>query len=808
MFFREKKDGSKSSQEGVYPMMPLREVVVFPYAPISLIVGRPKSVSAVRAANANGGEIFLVTQRSGDQLDPGLSDMYEFGTVASIEQTLHLPDGNMKILVEGRRRGRIIRFCGSEEHYEVEVEEFRPREASVETQALVRTVKNTFERYVKLNRAVPPEMLLTVNALEDPDRLADALIAVLQFKLAERQALLEEVDVEQRLERVYKALLAEIEFLQVEKKLKHRVRRERESSQREYWLNEQMKAIQKELGDKEVGGELADLAQALSEKNLPTAVRARVEKELGKLAQMNSMSAEATVLRNYLETIADIPWLEESGDSPDIREAASILNADHYGLLKVKERILEYLAVRTLVDRVRGPILCLVGPPGVGKTSLAQSIARATGRPFVKMSLGGVRDEAEIRGHRRTYIGAMPGKLMQCMKRAKVKDPVFLLDEIDKMSSDFRGDPASALLEVLDPEQNSVFNDHYLDLDYDLSKVLFLCTANSLRGIPLPLRDRLEMIELSGYTEREKMAIGRKYLMTKQRNFHGLTEEQLQITNSALVEIVRKYTMESGVRELDRQVAAVHRKVARRVVHYGKEVSFCVTSKNLEKVLGAPKYEHDMRESEDQVGLVKGLAVAPWGGTLKNIEVAVVPGKGKLLLTGQLGDVLKESANAGFTYIRSRSAALALEEDFHETQDFHIHYPGSVTGVDGPSAGISMAVAMVSALTGIPARSDTALTGEITLRGRVLPVGGIKEKILAAHRGGLTRVVIPEKNRKDIDEIPAYVLEEMEIVAVSHMDRVLKETLASSHLGKIFGSFSTENEYSADISPSLPASDT
>jgi ATP-dependent Lon protease len=512
------------------------------------------------------------------------------------------------------------------------------------------------------------------------------------------------------------------------------------------------------------------------------------------------MSAEATVLRNYLDTILELPWTESSEDRPELKDAAAVLNADHYGLKKVKERILEYLAVQTLVERMRGPILCLVGPPGVGKTSLAQSIARATNRPFVKMSLGGVRDEAEIRGHRRTYIGAMPGKLMQAMKRAKTTDPVFLLDEIDKMNSDFRGDPASALLEVLDPEQNNVFNDHYLDLDYDLSKVLFICTANSLRGIPLPLQDRLEIIELSGYTEREKVAIGRKYLIPKQREMHGLTEEQVSISNPALLEIVRRYTMESGVRELDRQVACVHRKVARRVVHYGKEASFHISQPNLVKVLGQPKYEYGVREKEDQVGLVKGLAVAPWGGTLKNIEVAAIPGKGKLILTGKLGDVLKESANAGFTYIRSRAEALGLDDDFHETHDFHVHYPGSVTGVDGPSAGISMAVAMVSALTGIAARSDTALTGEITLRGRVLPVGGIKEKILAAHRGGLTRAVIPEKNKKDLDELPSYVMESMEIITVAHMDRVLKETLSEADLGKLFEIVPADKEYSDDVS--------
>ena len=783
-------------------MMPLREVVVFPNAPISLIVGRPRSVAAVKSANERGGEIFLIAQRSGDQLDPSPDDVYEFGTIASIEQTLHLPDGNMKILVEGRRRARLIRYCDNPDFFEVEVEEFHPREASVEVQAMVRAVKTTFERYVKLNRSVPPEMLLTVNALEDADRLADTLISVLQFKLAEKQELLEEVDVERRLERVYKALLTEIEFLQVEKKLKHRVKRERESNQREYWLNEQMKAIQKELGDKDGKGELGELAEGLANKALPLAVSERAEKELRKLSQMNLMSAEATVLRNYLDCILELPWMEVTEDKPNLKTAGEILNEDHFGLKEVKERILEYLAVETLVSRMRGPILCLVGPPGVGKTSLARSIARATGRPFVKMSLGGVRDEAEIRGHRRTYIGAMPGKLIQSMKRAKAVDPVFLLDEVDKMSSDFRGDPASALLEVLDPEQNSMFNDHYLDLDYDLSKVMFICTANSLRGIPAPLQDRMEILELSGYTEQEKVAIARRYLIPKQMEMHGLTDEDVTISNRAVLEVVRRYTMESGVRGLEQQIAKVNRKVARRIVHLGLDKRVGIAAGNLTKVLGTPKFEYGVREKEDQVGLVKGLAVAPWGGTLKNIEVAAVAGKGKLILTGQLGDVLKESANAGFTYVRSRSDALGLEVDFHESHDFHIHYPGSVIGVDGPSAGISMAVALVSALTSIPVRSDTALTGEITLRGRVLPVGGIKEKILAAHRGGITRVLIPEKNGKDLKEIPSYVTKDLEIILVSHMDRVLKESLSEAESAELFGSYGTDTELAADMGTS------
>jgi ATP-dependent Lon protease len=636
-----------------------------------------------------------------------------------------------------------------------------------------------------------------VNALEDADRLADTLVAPLQFKLEERQELLELVDVGKRLERIYKALLTELEFLQVEKKLKTRVKRERENNQREFWLNEQMKAIQKELGDKEGRSDLEELAQALAAKNLPPDVQGRAEKELRKLSQMNGMSAEATVVRNYLDWIVALPWSDESDGEVSLSEAARVLDADHFGLRKIKERILEYLAVSTLVDKMRGPILCLVGPPGVGKTSLARSIANATKRPFVKISLGGVRDEAEIRGHRRTYIGAMPGKLLHAMKRAEKVDPVILLDEVDKMSADFRGDPSAALLEVLDPEQNSQFQDHYLDIDFDLSKVTFICTANTLQGIPLPLQDRLEIIELSGYTEQEKVAIARRYLLPRQMELNGITEDNLQVSNKALLDITREFTKESGVRDLERQLARISRKVARRVVKHGPETRIKVVTANLEKLLGAPRFKVGQREKEDQIGLVKGLAVSYAGGDLLNIEVAAVAGKGELTLTGLLGESLQESGRAGFTYIRSRAEALGLEPDFHETTDLHIHYPGRGGRSDGPSAGIAMATAMVSALTGIPVRADTAMTGEITLRGRVLPIGGLKEKVLAAHRGGITRIIVPEENVKDLDEIPANVTAEVEIVAVSHMDRVLKEALAGPEVGELFGEVAATAERAA-----------
>jgi len=796
MFFGKDSDDDKRS----YPMLPLRDVVVFPHTPVSLIVGRPRSLAAVNKANqAPGREIFLAAQRKGERINPAWDDIYEFGTIATIEQVLNLPDGNTKILVEGRRRAKVAKRLDNPDFFEVVVEEFPgDAEVAVEVQALVRTVKTTFERYVKLNRAVPPEMLLSVNALEDPARLADTLVAPMQFKLHERQELLEQTEVGPRLERIYKALLTEIEFLQVEKKLKTRVKRERESTQREYWLNEQMKAIQKELGDKEGRGDIEELAQALAAKELPEHVQMRAEKELRKLTQMNTMSAEATVVRNYLDWVLALPWTEKAELEPTLADAAEVLDADHFGLRKVKERILEYLAVSTLVDVMRGPILCLVGPPGVGKTSLARSIARATGRPFVKIALGGVRDEAEIRGHRRTYIGAMPGKLIHAMKRAKRIDALVLLDEVDKMSADFRGDPASALLEVLDHEQNHEFQDHYLDMDYDLSHVTFICTANTLQGIPVPLQDRLEIIHLSGYTEREKVAIARRYLLPRQMELNGITEANVALSGQALLTTIQKYTKESGVRELERQMARICRKIARRVVRKGSETHVKVVTANLDKLLGVPRYQIGQRENADQVGMVKGLAVSPWGGELLNIECATVPGKGKLSLTGRLGDWLKESGNAAFTYIRSRAEALRLDPEFHENVDFHIHYPGNALKTDGPSAGIAMATSLVSALTGIPVRADTAMTGEITLRGRVLPIGGLKEKVLAAHRGGITRVLIPEENRKDLEEIPSKVLQAVEIIAVSHMDRVLKEALTGAEAAEIFGSHGTEAEITVD----------
>ena len=786
MFFRE----TSSSDVPSWPLLPLRDVVVFPHTPMSLIVGRPRSLAAVHAAGQRPGkQIFLVPQCDGDRLHPTADELREFGTLATIEQTLHLPDGNTKLLVKGHRRARVIKHLSNDAYFEVELQVFEPDSThSVEVQALARTVKTTFERYAELNRAVPPEMLKQVQALDDVDRLSDVLIAPLHFKLAERLELLELVEAGERLERIYKTLLTEIEFLQVEQKLRSRVQRERESSQRDQWLNEQMKSIQKEIGDKDTRTELEELTAQLQDKLMPTAVRRRADKELRKLSQMNAMSAEAAVIRNYLDWILQLPWMLEQPAQDDSRldiherteHASKVLDDDHFGLDKVKERILEYLAVSSLVERMRGPILCLVGPPGVGKTSLARSIARATTRPFVKVALGGVRDEAEIRGHRRTYIGAMPGKLIHGMKRAGRIDAVMLLDEIDKLSSDFRGDPASALLEVLDHEQNTEFSDHYLDLDFDLSHVMFICTANSLQGIPLPLRDRLEIIEINGYTEREKTEIARRYLIPRQLELNGIDETNMEISAAALQSMIRRHTKESGVRDLERQLARVCRKAARRVVEHGVEARIEVAIDNLDRLLGPPRFRVGQREAEDTVGLVKGLAVSPWGGELLNIEVATVPGSGKLILTGRLGDWLKESATTALTYIRSRAETLGLEPDFHESIDIHIHYPGNPLKTDGPSAGIAMATALVSALTGRPARADTAMTGEITLRGRVLQIGGLKEKVLAAHRGNITKILAPASNRPDLIELPPKILENMEVITLSHMDEVIKEALTDT----------------------------
>lgn len=787
MFFPEKRNGETDAQR--LPMLPLKEVVVLPHAHLPLTVGRPRSLAAIEQAHQGNREIFLVTQRLADREEPGPEDVFTVGTIAHIVNMLNMPDGTLRVIVTGRRRARIVDWIKSEPYYEVEVEPLEPVQITDEVRHLMRTVKTTFESYQKHNRDVPPEMMIEINAIDDPECLADRLLDQLRgLKVADRQQALEERDVEKRLQLVYQTLLTEIEFRQVERKHRRRSRKQAEHTKRESVLEQQMRDIQRELGDREDKGDLDDLAKQIAEHELPEQVRVRAERELRKLSQMNAMSAEATVLRTYLETLVDLPWSARSEDRPDLERAEEILDEDHYGLEKIKERILEYLAVETLVDRMRGPILCLVGPPGVGKTSLARSIARATGRPFVRIALGGVRDEAEIRGHRRTYIGAMPGKILQAMRRSGTIDPVVLLDEVDKMSSDFRGDPASALLEVLDPEQNTAFGDHYLDLDYDLSRVTFICTANTLQGIPLPLQDRLEIIRLTGYSDREKLQIGRRYLVPKQLEQHGLTADDLTLPDDSLLAIARGYTREAGVRELERKVARICRKVARRVVRHGRESVFDVAADGLADLLGVPQHDEKAQERLDQVGLVRGLGVSTVGGSVLEIEVAAVPGKGKLTLTGRPGEVMKESSSAVFTYVRSRAEALGLEVDFHETHDFHIHYPGLASGVEGPSAGIAMATAMVSALTGVAARHDTAMTGEVSLRGRVLKIGGLKEKLLAAHRVGIERVIIPERNRPDLDEVPEYVCDALEIIPVEHMDRVLKEALCADGSAGLFRS--------------------
>jgi ATP-dependent Lon protease len=703
---------------------------------------------------------------------------------------LRLPDENLKVLVEGQRRAKVIRYVDGGDHLRVVVELVEEHQRpEVESEALMRSVKTAFEQYVKLNKGVPPEMLLTVATIEEPGRLADTLVAHLGFKHDDRQELLEQLDVLDRLERILRYVQGEIEILQVERKIKTRVKKQMERSQKEYYLNEQMHAIQKELGDKdEIRNEMRELEKKIADADLTQEPRERTEREFRKLKMMSPMAAEATVVRNYIDWMISIPWSKTTEDNVDLDKAAAILDEDHFGLEDVKERILEHLAVASLVDRLQGPVLCLVGPPGVGKTSLGRSIARATGRKFVRQALGGVRDEAEIRGHRRTYIGALPGKMVQSMKKAGTINPVFLLDEVDKMSTDFRGDPSAALLEVLDPEQNQTFNDHYLDMDYDLSKVFFVCTANTMQGIPPALQDRLEIIKLPGYTQAEKMAIARRYLVPKQMEANGLTEAEVVITEDAVVRIVRDYTREAGVRSLDREIAKICRKVARRVVTSKLEHPVRVTADNLAELLGTPKFSQKHLEEEDQVGSVKGMAVTPWGGELLDIEVVVVPGSGKLILTGRLGDWLKESAQAGFSYVRTRADSLGLDSDFHEKWDFHIHYPGNSLKTDGPSAGIAMATAMVSALTGHPVRRDLAMTGEISLRGRVLPIGGLKEKSLAALRGEIKQVLIPIENEKDLQDIPEQVRSAMEFTPVSHLDEVLELALRPVDGGPLFRS--------------------
>jgi ATP-dependent Lon protease len=764
------------------PLLPLRDIIVFPHMVVPLFVGRPKSMQALEEAMAGDKQLLLAAQRRAKTDDPAADDIFSIGTVGHIIQLLRFPKGPVKVLVEGRARAQIRGFSQIEPFFVCDVDDLpEPDEDPALVAALMRSVQDVFDDYVKLNTRIPPEMLVSVRTIDEPGRLADTIVAHVALKLKDKQELLETPSPSKRLERLGELMQGEIEIRQVEKKLRTRVKKQMEKQQKEYYLNEQMQAIQKELGDRdEFKNELSELEQKIKQKRMSKEAKERSLKELKKLKQMSPMSAEATVVRNYLDWVIALPWEDKTEDRHDINEAEAILEAEHYGLKKVKERILEYLAVQSLVPHQRGPILCLVGPPGVGKTSLARSIAHATGRKFVRQSLGGVRDEAEIRGHRRTYIGALPGKLIQSLKKAGSNNPVFLLDEIDKMSMDFRGDPASALLEVLDPEQNNAFNDHYLDLDYDLGDVMFITTANQQHAIPLPLQDRLEIIELPGYTEWEKVAIARQYLIVKQAEANGVKDLAITWTDEALTAIIHRWTKEAGVRNLEREIATVCRKIAKAWLAGGKQlgVSFAVTPEKLPEWLGSERYRESRREKEDEIGLANGLAVTAFGGDLLSAEVTIVPGKGKLTLTGKLGEVMQESAQAAMSYLRSRAGTFGLSNDFQNKVDIHVHFPEGAIPKDGPSAGIVMATAMASALLRIPVRQNVAMTGEVTLRGRVLPIGGLKEKTLAAHRAGITTMLIPEENAKDLQDVPQSVLAELVVHPVKHMDEVLRFALA------------------------------
>ncbi len=760
------------------PILPLRDVVVYPHMVIPLFVGREKSILALDEAMASDKQILLVAQKQADVDEPGPDDIYEIGTLATILQLLKLPDGTVKVLVEGGSRATLLdvhpeEFFSADIMLIEESSDLEDRELDV----LKRSVITQFENYIKLNKKVPPEILTSLSAIEQAGRLADTVAAHMSLKLEEKQKVLEITDVRRRLEHVMGLIDAEIDMLQIEKRIRGRVKQQMEKSQREYYLNEQMKAIQKELGEMDdAPNEIADLEKKIEKAGMPKDARENAVSELNKLKLMSPMSAEATVVRNYIDWLLKVPWKKRSKINNDLERAEAVLEEDHYGLEKVKERILEYLAVQQRVRKLKGPILCLVGPPGVGKTSLGKSIARATNRKFVRMSLGGVRDEAEIRGHRRTYIGSMPGKIVQNLAKVGTRNPLFLLDEVDKMSMDFRGDPSSALLEVLDPEQNSAFNDHYLEVDFDLSDVMFVCTANSL-NIPAPLLDRMEVIRIPGYTEDEKLNIARNYLVPKQLEANGLKPSELAISDSAIRDIVRYYTRESGVRNLEREIAKICRKVVKSLLLHPRDKQVHVVPRSLGKYLGVRRYRYGRAEENDQVGQVTGLAWTEVGGELLTIEAAVVPGKGKLINTGKLGEVMQESIQAATTVVRSRAQVLGIPEDFHQRYDLHVHVPEGATPKDGPSAGVAMCTALVSALTNIPVRADVAMTGEITLRGEVLPIGGLKEKLLAAHRGGITTALIPQENEKDLEEIPRNIKEKLNVVPVRWIDEVLELSL-------------------------------
>ena len=782
MFFS--RDDKKEA--AALPMLPLRDIVLFPHEVRPLYVGREKSIAALKEAMARKGAdgkawLLLAAQKKAKTNDPTPDELFTFATLGQVVQLLPLPDGTVKVLVEGVSRAKIGKFLPNAPFFLCEYERVEEEKAEgVELEALLRAVHQTFKSYVELNKRIAPELQQQVAIIEDPSRLADTIAIHIPFKsVGDKQSLLETESPVARLEKLFELMQGEIEILKAEKRIKSRVKKQMERTQREYFLNEQMQAIQRELGGEkgDDGGktELQELDEKLKSKKMPKEAHAKVKKEIKKLKLMGPMSAEATVVRNYIDWVLSLPWGDETKDKLDIEDAEGVLNADHYGLKKVKERILEYLAVQQLVGKMKGPILCFVGPPGVGKTSLGRSISKALDRKFVRIALGGVRDEAEIRGHRRTYIGAMPGKIVQSLKKAESSNPVILLDEIDKMSSDFRGDPSAALLEVLDPEQNHTFNDHYLDLDYDLSKVMFICTANSMSGIPQPLQDRMEVIRLAGYTEEEKLAIARRYLVPKTKEANGMADVDVKLTTSALRSVIRRYTREAGVRNLERELAGVFRKLAREAIKNGK-APVLVDQKKVVKLLGTPKVPKDKNETENQVGMVNGLAWTEFGGEVLTTEATTMPGKGKLVVTGLLKDMMKESAQAAVTYVRSKARRFGIDDKFFEQNDMHIHFPGAFPK-DGPSAGVTMATALVSAITRIPVRRDVAMTGEITLRGRVTAIGGLKEKCLAAHRLGIKTILIPRENKKDLREIPKKVRNKLRIVIVDYVDEVLREAL-------------------------------
>lgn len=761
----------------LYPVLPLRDIVVFPHMIVPLFVGREKSVKALEDVMRDDKQILLVSQKNASQDDPTPSDIFSLGTIGTVLQLLKLPDGTVKVLVEGSKRAKILRYKDNKDFFQVYAESINEEMGDPqEIEALSRAVVSQFEQYIKLNKKIPPEVLVSLNQIEDPGKLADTIASHLTVKIPEKQELLEVINVRQRLERVYGFMEGEIDVLQVEKRIRNRVKRQMEKTQREYYLNEQMKAIQKELGENEEGmDEITELEQKIEKTKLSKEAKEKASGELKKLKNMSPMSAEATVVRNYLDWMLSIPWKKYSKVKKNIKQAEKILASDHYGLEKIKERIIEYLAVQQKTNKLRGPILCFVGPPGVGKTSLGKSIAKATGRSFVRVSLGGVRDESEIRGHRRTYIGSMPGKIIQAMKKAKHSNPLFLLDEIDKLGADWRGDPASALLEVLDPEQNNTFNDHYLEVDYDLSKVMFVCTANSM-NMPKPLLDRMEIIRLSGYTEDEKVEIAKLHLIDKQKKDHGLKEKEWSISESAIRDIIRYYTREAGVRNLEREIANLARKSVKKIlVNSVKKVA--ITAKNLGEMSGVRRFRYGEAEHEDLVGVTTGLAWTEVGGELLSIEAVMLPGKGKMTITGKLGDVMQESVKAATSYVQSQATEFGIKPPIFEKKDIHVHVPEGATPKDGPSAGVAMITSIVSVLTGIAVRKDVAMTGEITLRGRILAIGGLKEKLLAALRGGIKTVLIPKENEKDLAEIPDNVKEGLKIIPLSEVSELLKYAL-------------------------------